>query len=316
MVRKIKKLIGLSALLAAGVVVSFDALLGNLNVFATGGNLNENYSLNLMQLNATNKTITTSNHNQITFELNEYSNGFSANGYLNNADPISGIQSITIGFTNESDSLSVAYGWEYDRYLVKDAVISGTSSTYTFNEEAPSYFFIKNGGQSVVFITSFVINYSCSATVVPEARASFRGYHSVEGNLSVWSNYNTNHNMVFNKSYTSKDDQGSLVQLNYDYGNNNSYIYYYRSGDDRVRERFIMTRTCILHFDFEYRRVMLSDVIEVYLNETPMDLDKAYQLHLGVGDEIRFFYTGHETFDSNHNRIYSTFKIHMRLVLG
>ena len=278
---------------------------------------NGNYSLNLLSLNGSNKTISTSDNNQISFDLSEYNSGFSVGGYLRNTVALSGIQNITIGFSNESDQLTVSYGWENQRYIVLNQVISGTSNVYTFDDEAPSFFFINNSGDHLVTITSFAVTYSCSETDVPEARKNALGCRCSNGSLIIWNNRTMSDTTAISKSWVQKDAQGhQMYNFNYDYGDNTSYKYYYITGEKNAKVTFMMEGDCILHFDFQYRKVMLSDVIQVTYNNKPFDLDSSYKMYFKTGDEIVFDYSGHETYDSNYHTIYSNFYIHLRLVLS
>ena len=61
---------------------------------------------------------------------------------------------------------------------------------------------------------------------------------------------------------------------------------------------------------------MLSDVIEVAYQNKPLNLDATYKMYFKTGDELVFTYTGHETFDANHQRIYSNLYVHLRKILS
>ena len=129
----------------------------------------EPYVLDITSLSPSNHVITTSNGNNINFNVLGYDNGhlnYDGSFLIQNTTPISGLKSIS--FSNLSDArLAISYGWEFDDYAGSGAVITDEHPSFDFYDESPSFIKIESfsGEQWSVGIT---LTYSCNASMLPD----------------------------------------------------------------------------------------------------------------------------------------------------
>ena len=139
----------------------------------------EPYTLNITGLKSGNTTLTTTDGNDISFEINRYGEGvFLTDGYIKNVTPISGLESLTVSFTTLNADLTISYGWFYDDYYVTDGIVNSESATYEFGEQGPSFFKIENKSGARLDTTDIQLTYSCSETPLPP------GYTNVQYTLA------------------------------------------------------------------------------------------------------------------------------------
>ena len=120
---------------------------------------NVTYNLDITSLNASNKTLNTSNGNPISFYVGSYDGGtFSANGYIKNKTAISGLESISVTGLSAGASFTVQYGWADNDWDVTDGVIDADHLTYDFGGESPSFFSISSSAAASV--ASIALSYS------------------------------------------------------------------------------------------------------------------------------------------------------------
>lgn len=127
------------------------------------------YDLNVSELSTSNKNLTTSSGNQITFTVSRYSSKtFQNNAYIRNSKALSGLKSISISFVTENADLQISYGWTASDYCVTEVAMNSSNTTYNFGNESPSFFSIDNKSGGNVVIQDIELTYSCVATSMPD----------------------------------------------------------------------------------------------------------------------------------------------------
>lgn len=128
-----------------------------------------------------NATTTTTIGNQLTLTTSNVVKNNSgwqtinSGGYIFNPvtnvganNKISGIKSVKYT-SNASNTLSLYYGYSLNNteiiYSFKETITAGT--TFTFNNDHPSYIYLQNDNNTAVNITTLSIKYSCSAETYP-----------------------------------------------------------------------------------------------------------------------------------------------------
>ena len=137
----------------------------------------ESYSLTLSEFDpySSSDVATTNLGNDINFEYSNYSTvsgywgSIGAGGYLCNTKAIDGLKSIQITFLTPNKDLTLTYGWYADDFVSSETNMNSLNQSFDFNDELPSFFKLENNTYDEIIITSIVLTYSCSRSVLPDA---------------------------------------------------------------------------------------------------------------------------------------------------